>query len=1186
MRLAEPGARVSRPFTIRTQRFVTVTLLPVTTGAVYNEARVTLSVGPTTSTVTAGVGSGTMGRAYSRVLTALAANHQSISPESSPMRTEMRQSSPLYDATTWYKIAVDQSGFCRVTGAQLRAAGLNLSSVDPSQIRLFNGGGLELAMRNEQPRPTFREVTIQVIGGGDGSFDDADALLFYAEAPSRWTYQAGQQPRYANNPYTATNIYWAAFEGTFTGFPERIQQIDGAPNGTADTLITDCRQYVRLEQERLLAFEGGHFNDYYNWYWTDSSAVTIWARTPAALGAQGADILVSARTGFPYVNLTINGVAANRTLAGTTLCTFTTPPLIDGLNEIRLTQGIQFDNSRPYLNYLDISYPASLTPDNNGLDVVIGPFDGRARLVITDNFSAPPALYLLGDPQRPAQLTGALRQGGTVTLDLTLSSSAVNRVVNSAPGSEIGPVSVTRTQPTNLRDLTDQTDLFIVAPRQFLPALAEYVDYREARGYTITVVSVEDILENFGYGLYDPTAIRDFLKHAYETLPAPAPSAVLFVGDANYDFLDRTGSGVRNLVPAYINPLENVSLGNAYSDDNYVFFGAYGLLDGDTSYTAFGDRGYDMMAARWPVKTAAEIATITRKIKAYESESAPGRWRRIVTLVADDEVNGSSTGELFHTTQTEDLARFHTPRVFTTDKIYLIEYPLVGRFKPAAADAIVRSINEGALLVNYVGHGNPDVWASERVFTRSGDLPRLTNDQLPLVFGASCAIGQYDDPRREAMGEDLLSMEHGAIAVIAAQRLVFSSPNASYNQLVFDYLLYGDSLSICEAVFTAKLLRQYADPVRPRPVDNDRAYVFLGDPLLRLAVPRYDIEFTQSPDSLKALQVTTVGGRIVDDLGQTLTADGTVFVDLYDAERLKSFRKPGLPVLHYTVTGPTLYRGEVRTTAGVFAASFVPPLDMNFGAQAAQLAVYGSAGGTDAVGLLDSIPVSALVPTSADSIGPTITLSLGGRTNLQGVVSIAAGEPLTAVLSDSSGINLASGVAHGIVLEIDERPDQAVDLTDLFSYDVNSYTTGKLVYALSGLDPGEHRLKLRAWDNANNSARVEFAVKLVSDLPLAINDLLNYPNPMEENTTFYFELTQAVARFALEIFTLSGRRIRSFGQGPLGADLYPNGALTVQWDGRDEVGDRVATGVYLYKATAIPESGESVEAFGKIVVVN
>jgi flagellar hook assembly protein FlgD len=83
-----------------------------------------------------------------------------------------------------------------------------------------------------------------------------------------------------------------------------------------------------------------------------------------------------------------------------------------------------------------------------------------------------------------------------------------------------------------------------------------------------------------------------------------------------------------------------------------------------------------------------------------------------------------------------------------------------------------------------------------------------------------------------------------------------------------------------------------------------------------------------------------------------------------------------------------------------------------------------------------------------------------------------------------------------------------------------------------------------------------------------IRDVYPYPNPMSTRTTFAFRVQggrdEMITDFSLRIYTLSGRLVRELDQtdleGPLGV-----GWNTLKWDGRDEDGDRVATGTYLYR---------------------
>ncbi|MDF1546158.1 MAG: C25 family cysteine peptidase, partial [bacterium] len=487
----------------------------------------------------------------------------------------------------------------------------------------------------------------------------------------------------------------------------------------------------------------------------------------------------------------------------------------------------------------------------------------------------------------------------------------------------------------------------------------------------------------------------------------------------------------------------------------------------------------------------------------------------------------------------------------------------------------------------------PDLWAHEHVFTRGEDIPRLNNrNNLPFVFTASCEIAFFDDPEREGMAEDLLTLPDGGIGVISATRRVYSGPNADLNQKVYDVLFGNRGISICEALYTAKLQRQYIGASVPHRVGNDQAYLYFGDPLMKLGIPEYDLQFDSLPDSIMALSPYTVYGRVVDSNGTTVAGDGELDIRAFDTDRRRKHyvidtpnpSNPPLDSVEYFVNGPSIFRGSASVSGGQFQFTFIPPLDIAYGGTGAKISGYCSVGSSDGFGIADSLLVSRVVSASNDSAGPSITFSVVDRKDFITGDFIAPGDELQVDLADPIGINLTGGIGHGISLEIDGESDKLEDLTELFQYDLNSYNSGSLVYAISDLEPGLHHFKVKAWDNANNFSTAQFSAEVVASSAMAIRELLNYPNPMADSTRFSYYLTQPVRSFSLEIFTLSGRKIRSFKQvGRRTAGYYDD----IVWYGDDFAADRVATGVYIFKAEAIGENGDlATESFGKLVLIN
>jgi len=1165
--ISHPLVEISNPKNIRGRQFVTVRIYPVVGTQVFTEVDVKISFegGLTTD------GTVPNDPKFDHIYKSLLTNYDQFSIWKIPAKPVSKItaiSAPFADGGDWYKIEVGNTGLIKITGELLQNAGISLSNLNSDYIHIYNGGGKQLPFDNSNERPSFKELAIFIDDGGDGIFNNSNYLLFYGEAVDRWIYET-DATYFINNVYTDRNIYWLNINNT-SGM--RMGTIDGDPSQGYDTIITDFRRNVHLEQDNMLLMQkNGRTLDFYTWYWTNEDYLELFVSTPGAIAGDDARVYLDGRTYSPYMQLYVNDVMAEDT-CNKFNCRYGVSWLQDGFNSFKIYLNEGFD-ALPHFNFLEVYYNSRLLPVNNELDLHLDPFEGSGQLAVTNNFNSQPLILDISNPLNPNIIVNAATTSSEITFVTNGQSTDIRRFYFSRTVDAVFPLSIELEDANDLVTNPQQADLIVVTDRRLENALGEYVVYREAQGNSISVVTVEDIYNNFSYGLYDPTAIRDFLKFAYETYPTPAPSGVLFVGDGNYDYHDILESGVENIVPPYVNPFDR-----SVSDDNYIYFGDFGILDSDTSYQ-FDNFGYDMYSARWPVRSSSEINIIVNKIKQYESSSNTGFWKNRITLVADDEY-GAFDGETFHTTQTEELEKDHIPRHFYRNKIYLWDYPFVNQRKPAVNDEIVKAINDGSLIINYAGHGSPDLWAHEHVFTRYDDVPRLKNDdKLTLFFAASCAIGLFDAPERDALAEDLLVHPNGgAIGIVSATRLVWSGDNAQYNQETYDILLNENSLTIAEAVYLAKIKRQYKIAGIPTPEANDRAYLLFGDPLLKLGIPKLDMELIEFPDSLIALKRTNIRGQVIDESGIPYMADGKLVINIFDAQHQKTYKN-----IDYKMTGSPIYRGTATITNGLFDFDFIAPLDVSYGGAGAQIYLYAEFETVDAKGLVDTLNISSVAVSTSDSIGPEITYSFTGINNFQNGDYISRNANLEVFIIDSSGVNLSGSLGHGITMIIDGQTEKMINLTNKFEYDPDNYNQGKLNYQINDLQPGNHTFKIKVWDNANNSSVVKFSAEVSAENGLAIMDLLNYPNPMKENTRFSYSLTQGVEKFSLNIYTLSGRKIRTFERYPVEAGYYDD----IEWYGDDSHGDRIATGVYLYKAVATPITGDdAVEVYGKIVVIN
>nr|MBN2276738.1 type IX secretion system sortase PorU [candidate division Zixibacteria bacterium] len=1102
--------------------------------------------------------------------------------ESGPIAAKAQES--VFDlADEWYKIEIGTGGFIRITGQNLVTAGMVLNNIASDSIHLFYGGGLPVPVDNSEDRPVLREVAITVNDNGDGIFNVTDNLIFYAEAADRWIYPSDSLPYFFENHYTNTNCYWLAVSGSFGQTGKRIQSIDAAPDEVADTVMERGWFYTRVGENKLLYRDNSsHIYDYFNWYWSDTTSKTFSIYMPNAVTAESSQVRIRARVNG--INVSVNGSAATLLSSQSLVYVYRTYQLFGGLNRFVVTMSPNYD-APPYMGFCEVAYQGYLLPQSSLLDFYISPFEGRGEFVVTDQFGGEtPRIYDLSDVYEPVLLVNA-SLGTDIIFQDDLSGGSGKRYYICAPSKMTGSATISKVTP--MGDIAS-ADMYIIVPEEFIGDLGDFEQYRETKSnISVALVALEDIINRYSFGLYDPGAIRDFLKNSYDNPNGAVPSAVLLVGDGSYDYENNLLTPTRNYIPPYIHELDATS-----SDDNYVYFGDYGLLDSDSTYCdTCSDRGYDMIIARWPVSGAAQIYTIVDKIKNYESMDNLGDWRSFVTLVADDEYDDGDYEGLTHTRQTEILQESHLPRAFRRNKIYAWEYPFNSdKDKPEVNRQIVRSINDGTLLINYVGHGNPDTWAHEHILNRSTDLQKLTNlNRLTFVYIASCAIGFFDNPSREGMAEELLRLASGgAVAAVSATRLVYSGENSGLNRQVFDILFDNDDLSICQVLYAAKLIRQYSNGYIQEKI-NDRKYTFFGDPFVRLGIPARGINFTEYPGTLVALDTHLVIGEVVDEVSEVpVDFNGTVHIAVYDSEILRLYRgvnNSGVVVdsLSYAKNGPILFQGTAEVVNGNFSFEFISPLDIGYGGSGACIYAYAESPGSDAFGLADSIEVSSTIVSTEDSDGPEIRYSFSDRENFVSGDRIASGSILNIALTDGSGINLTGGTGHGIDLTIDGDTENIIGLTDLFEYNSGSFTSGEIRYYPGSLPVGRHRFKIKAWDNANNSSVVEFDAELVETGKMQVSEVMNYPNPMTDKTMFSFALTADARLVSLEIFTLSGKKIKYFEENSVPDDYYE----FYEWDGRDDDGDRVAAGVYIYKVTAFSmDSEEVVESFGKVVVLN
>jgi hypothetical protein len=519
------------------------------------------------------------------------------------------------------------------------------------------------------------------------------------------------------------------------------------------------------------------------------------------------------------------------------------------------------------------------------------------------------------------------------------------------------------------------------------------------------------------------------------------------------------------------------------------------------------------------------------------------------------------------------------------------------------------SLEDGVLIWNYSGHGGIEGLADERIFTKE-DIEILdTGDRLSLFITATCTFGRFDTDREKSGAEELLLKEvGGSVALFTTVRVVVTWVNPNTFNL-------GLNLEL-----NKHLLKRGADGKGLRLGDvlritknssvglqgNNRKFNLLGDPTMRLALPEREVEVTSvngipvdsSRILLRSLERVRIAGEVrYQEAGIDTGFDGTVEITVFDAKRpvrIDEDKQRHIPSGQYTVQNDLIYRGKVQVQQGGFDVEFVVPRDISFSELPGRISMYASSPGVDGFGATENVTVGGTADNPVlDVAGPEIELFLNDTTFISG--GLTSPEPLLIVnLSDESGINtVGTGVGHELLLVIDEDEQNALEIGDRFEGALGSFQSGTVTVRLPAQEPGEHVLRVKAWDVVNNSSEqiLEYVVTAAESLELA--NVFNYPNPMANQTRFVFDHNQppgTLAEVQISIYTLSGRVVQVLdGVDTLPAGTLPGGPVQIPWDGLDRDLDRVSPGIYLYRVHVSVDlpSGEtnSSEHLGRLAVV-
>ncbi len=1121
----------------------------------------------------------------------------------------------------WYKIGVLEDGVYKISFDFLRSLGISSNNISGSSIRVFGNGGGMVPVLNSITRPDdLLENAIQLVDlDNNGLFNEGDYFLFYGQGPNRWAYSTIEKRyNHIQNQFTDTTYYFVTIDGG-SGPAKRISTISNL-SGSGNRDVTSFTDYSYHEIDKTNFIKSGR-----NWY------------------GEVFDVSLSQNFSFEFPDL-VPGLASIKSNvvgrvtydgAGTVYNKF----LINYNDNTILTHNIQNVSS----NYTDAFGVASLLQTKFianssiiNLNYIFQPYNSSSAgwldyvsLNVTrslklsggnllfrdrDTLNSPSqSRYIISNAKSGLTLWNVTSSSNVLKQDYQLNGNTIEFVQNLSPGAQSdyilfdqnsfkSAINFGKIENQNLHALGfTPIDMIIVSSIEFMEEANKLADFHRTHdNLKVEVASLPNVFNEFSNGSRDVAAIRDFTKMIYDRATLSSlPRYLLLFGDGSYDLKNRI-NGNTDFIPTFQSE-NSLAVISSYTSDDF-----YGMMD-DNEGTLSGGELMDIGVGRLPAKNTDEATTLVNKIISYSTPgtaSEPtscagastgrlGDWRNVLCFIADDQDFN------LHFDQSEAIlnnVKAAHP-VYNIDQIVLDSYQQVstpgGQRYPEVNDAINKRVDKGALLINYTGHGGEIGWAAEAIL----DVPMINSwqntNKLPLFITATCEFSRFDDPLRTSAGELILLNSHGGgCALLTTVRLAFANENKAINLKMMDYMftpINGEMPRIGDIHRLSKRDQPY-----------NRIVTLLGDPALQLAYPKYKVQTVAiektgtslTADTLSALSKITIKGKVTDTNGILLSGfNGVVYSTIYDkSNTIKTLvndntGKDKSVLDSFPLRKNVLYRGKASVVNGEFTSSFIVPRDISYKYGSGRLSLYANNDVDDANGYFENFIIGgAADSTISDAIGPDVRLYMNDEKFVFG--GITSSDPsIYAVLFDSSGINtVGNGIGHDITAQLDNEPQKLFVLNDYYESTLDSYQKGVVIYKLSTLSEGLHTLKFKAWDINNNSSERNTEFIVSSSSKLALEHVLNYPNPFTTHTNFYFEHNAACSGMAVQVqvYTVSGKLVKTI-DSYLVNQGFRNTSL--EWDGKDDYGDQLARGVYIYKLKVRTADGDAAQKMERLVIL-
>ncbi len=1096
--------------------------------------------------------------------------------------SQSSSTSAIFNSGSWFKIEIDTSGIFKLSYDDLLAIGLD----NPANVRLYGAGGTQLSYYNEASYATTPvQIPLYFHKGSDNIFNSGDYILFYGEGPTTWSYQSDSDMfEHQIHHYATTTTYFLSDDlgaGTTMTYTA-----DKAGSASYNSTQRDSYTYRETNTANLVksgrtwwgsAYKSGSERDFTISFPKLVSGQEVKGSIRVA-GSKSSSATASFKVNYnneEISTLNIGGSSAEYIWGYAYSKQFTYTP-----SSASHTLTVSFESSayasEGRLDYLCLNTRETLNMQNlsqyrfrdvQAVDqsTTFQLNNGGKSLSIWDVTVVTTPLFV--ETSSSGNTTEFTIDAGALREFIAFDGEAFFTPVWATDGSQI-------IENQNLIGEQD-IDYLIVSHEDFLVQANELAElHRELDGMNVLVTTPEKIYNEFSSGMPDVAAIRNFCRYLYDNASTAHPfKYLLLIGDGSYDNRQDI-AGNSNYLLTYQSEESLKETQSFVSDD---FFGLLDQGEGEN----YGKM--DIGVGRFPVQTTDEAQLMVDKVRHYLSDDTQGSWQSNICFIGDD---GDSN---LHMKQPDIISKWINANqpAYNVNKIYFDAYqrestPTGFRY-PDVTEAINEQVKLGALIMDYVGHGNPRILGHEEVLDASDVKSWQNYDRLSIFVTASCEVGRYDDYERTSLGEwFILNEDGGSVAALTTTRVVYSGQNDDLNTNFFyrafnpDYRL-GDIIRLAKNNTTGNV--------------NKRNFSLLGDPALKLAVPQLNaqVEYLNDfyvmdedaksaqlanlviADTLNALSKANVSGSITDSANNILSdASGILQIAVYDkpdsvtcyGQALTYSGSDTLPFA-FEIQKSILYKGQASITNGNFSFDFILPKDINYNYGEGKISLTAQTNYGAAKGYTQNFVIGGInTETEVEYEGPEIELYMNDTTFISGGLT-HENPVLLARLFDDSGINTTgNGIGHNITLTLDDDASQSYNLNNYYQGYLDKYNCGEVSYPFYNLSSGLHTLNLKVWDIFNNSAEASLDFYVNTSGEISLSKIRNAPNPFADETRFMFEHNQSGTKTVrIEIFNLMGKKVNEL----IETDETESFNITpIVWNGTDYAGHKLPNGMYIY----------------------